>query len=51
MDSARTAFVAALHSTVLVSVLLIGLISVVAAVLAPRRPPSGDTPCPDGTSS
>ncbi|GAA3808523.1 MFS transporter [Sphaerisporangium flaviroseum] len=39
MDTARAAFVTALHSTVLVSVLLLGVTALAAAVLLPRRAP------------
>ncbi|MCW2878402.1 MAG: major facilitator superfamily transporter [Sphaerisporangium sp.] len=40
MEAARAAFVTALHSTVLVSVALLGLTALAAVILLPRRPPA-----------
>src|SRR5690606_8419092 len=40
--AAREAFITALHSTVVVSIVLLGLTALIAAVLMPRKPPEDD---------
>lgn len=42
LDAARQAFVTALHSTVVVSIVLLSLTAATAAILVPRRPPEDD---------
>ncbi|MDH2428237.1 MFS transporter [Sphaerisporangium sp. TRM90804] len=51
MDGARTAFVTALHSTVLVSVGLLALTALTALALVPRHPPSADEGNPEDAPS